>query len=62
MRKNFSRHEQHQLQFRFRVFNFPNHPNWGNPDSNAAQPNRFGVVGGTRINLGNVPLDWKDIF
>jgi hypothetical protein len=32
--KNFAIHESHAVQFRLEMFNFPNHPNWGNPDTN----------------------------
>jgi hypothetical protein len=32
--KDFAIHETHSVQFRLEMFNFPNHPNWGNPDTN----------------------------
>ena len=62
--KNFNMgyHEGHMLQFRFEAFNFPNHPNWGNPDTNAGNPNNFGVIGGTRGNMRNLQVALKYIF
>ena len=41
--KNFQIVERHSLQFRFESFNFPNHPNWNAPSSDATSPT-FGVV------------------
>jgi hypothetical protein len=71
--KNFRITESQTLQFRFEAFNFPNHPNWGNPDTNAGQiardaagnitnPGNFGVIGGTRGNMRNLQLALKYIF
>ena len=54
--------EGHTMQFRFEAFNFPNHPNWGNPDTNAGNPNNFGVIGGTRGNMRNLQVALKYIF
>ena len=72
--KNFSITESQTLQFRFEAFNLPNHPNWGNPDTNAGQIQRnaageitngggnFGVIGGTRGNMRNLQIALKYIF
>ena len=71
--KNFQIRESHTLQFRFEAFNIPNHPNWGNPDTNAGQIQRdstgnitnagnFGVIGGTRGNMRNLQIALKYIF
>ncbi len=72
--KNFQLKEAHTLQFRFEAFNLPNHPNWGNPDTNAGQIQRnaageitngggnFGVIGGTRGNMRNLQIALKYIF
>jgi hypothetical protein len=72
--KNFQLRESHTLQFRFEAFNLPNHPNWGNPDTNAGQIARdaagnitngggnFGVIGGTRTNMRNLQVALKYIF
>jgi hypothetical protein len=54
--------ETHQLQFRFEAFNFPNHPNWGNPNTNAGAPNTFGVITGTRGNMRNLQVALKYSF
>jgi hypothetical protein len=62
--KNFNipNAEGHQLQFRFEVFNFPNHPNWGNPNTNAGDTAGFGVITGTRTNMRNLQLALKYLF
>jgi Carboxypeptidase regulatory-like domain len=72
--KNFQINETNTLQFRFEAFNLPNHPNWGNPDTNAGQIVRdaagnitngggnFGVIGGTRTNMRNLQFALKYIF
>jgi hypothetical protein len=61
MLKNFHFTEQRYLQFRFEAFNFPNHPNWGNPNTNIAAAN-FGVITGTRTNMRNLQLALKLVF
>ncbi len=59
--KDFTLREQHKLQFRFEAFNFPNHPNWGNPDNNIASAS-FGRLTGTRNNMRNLQFALKYSF
>jgi hypothetical protein len=59
--KDFVITEDARLQFRFEAFNIPNHPNWGNPNTNIAS-NGFGQVTGTRGNMRNLQLGLKLIF
>ncbi|MCW5982369.1 MAG: TonB-dependent receptor [Bryobacteraceae bacterium] len=51
----------HKLQFRFEAFNFPNHPNWGNPDANVSSA-AFGRITGTRGNMRQLQFALKYIF
>jgi hypothetical protein len=51
----------HKIQFRFEAFNFPNHPNWGNPNSNISS-NTFGRITGTRGNMRNLQFALKYQF
>ncbi|MFN7920267.1 MAG: carboxypeptidase-like regulatory domain-containing protein [Bryobacteraceae bacterium] len=71
--KDFAISENHKIQFRFEAFNIPNHPNWGNPDTNVGQiqrdaagnitnPQNFGVIGGTRTNMRQLQFALKYIF
>jgi hypothetical protein len=74
--KNFTMpfSEKHQLQFRFEAFNFPNHPNWGNPNSNLASATfasgsltpasqgAFGTITGTRTNMRQLQFALKYSF
>jgi hypothetical protein len=59
--KDFNFNEQHKIQFRFEAFNFPNHPNFGNPDTNIISPT-FGVITGTRTNMRNLQFALKYVF
>jgi hypothetical protein len=54
--------EGHQLQFRLEAFNFPNHPNWGNPNTTGGDPVNFGIITGTRGNMRNLQVALKYIF
>lgn len=53
--------EGHRLQFRAEAYNFPNHPNWANPDTNRNSPT-FGRVTGTRTNMRNLQLGLRYTF
>lgn len=53
--------ESHNLQFRFEAFNFPNHPNWGNPDTNI-QSGNFGKIRGTRGDMRNLQMALRYTF
>jgi len=48
MVKNTSIRERHSLQFRFEAFNFPNHPNWNAPSSDARTAATFGRITSAR--------------
>lgn len=47
--KTFPIVEGHSLEFRFEAFNFPNHPNWNSPGTDARVPATFGVVTSARV-------------
>lgn len=59
--KEFPVTENHKLQLRFEAFNFPNHPNWGNPNTNVASGG-FGQITGTRNNMRNLQFALKYMF
>ncbi len=56
--KDFAVNERLRLQFRFEVFNAPNHPNWGLPDGNVSSPN-FNKIRSTRTDMRTVQLGLK---
>jgi hypothetical protein len=62
MLKNFNFTESRYLQFRFEAFNFTNHPNWGNPNTNINAGANFGVITGTRTNMRNLQMALKFYF
>ena len=59
--KNFAIREGHELQFRFEAFNFPNHPNWGNP-STAVNNVNFGKIRGTRTSMRELQFELQYVF
>jgi hypothetical protein len=59
MHKDFFFTERHKLQFRFEAFNFPNHPNWGNPNTNIASGTSFGQINGTRNSMRQLQFALK---
>jgi hypothetical protein len=59
--KEFRVVENQALQFRFEAFNFPNHPNWGNPD-NAITNSSFGTITSTRTNMREMQVALKYTF
>ncbi|MBL0158761.1 MAG: TonB-dependent receptor [Bryobacterales bacterium] len=62
MLKNFNlKSDKRFLQFRAEWFNFPNHPNWGNPDTNVSSGN-FGRLTSTRNNMRQLQLGLKLVF
>ena len=50
MLKEFPIMENHRLQFRFEAFNFPNHPNFGLPDTTLVSSS-FGSISGTATRM-----------
>ncbi|MCS7025458.1 MAG: carboxypeptidase-like regulatory domain-containing protein [Bryobacteraceae bacterium] len=62
MLKNFSLGaESRYAQLRFEWFNFPNHPNWANPNTNIASGG-FGQITGTRTNMRQLQVALKLYF
>lgn len=45
--KRFRLGERSNLEFRFESFNFPNHPNWNNPDTNLTSA-QYGQINSAR--------------
>ena len=62
LHKEFPFNERHKMQFRFEAFNFPNHPNWNNPNTNIASGASFGQITSTRNNMRNLQFALKHIF
>lgn len=66
--KNFFIGEDHRLTFRFEAFNFPNHPNWGNPGNNwgtndpARPSSSFNVIRGTNTSMRELQFGLKYDF
>ena len=59
--KDFRIVEGQFVQFRFEAFNFPNHPNWGNPDTSVTATN-YGKIRGTRTNMRELQFALKYLF
>jgi hypothetical protein len=53
--------ERRYFQLRFEWFNFPNHPNWGLPNTNIASGG-FGQITSTRTNMRQLQLAGKIVF
>jgi hypothetical protein len=62
MHKDFQFTERQALQFRFEAFNFPNHPNWNNPNTNISSGASFGTITSTRNNMRNLQFALKYSF
>jgi hypothetical protein len=60
MMKNFRIREGHSLQFRYEVFNFLNHPNWGN--ATTAWGANFGKISGTAVSMRQMQFGLKYSF
>ncbi len=72
--KNFNFLESRYLQFRFEAFNFPNHPNWSDPNSNLGSnrldasgmaipgTGNFGKITGTRTSMRQLQFSLKLVF
>jgi len=59
--KNTSIREHHSLQFRFEAFNFPNHPNWNAPSTDARAAATFGKITSART-MRELQLGLKYVF
>jgi hypothetical protein len=59
--KDFRIREGHTLQFRFEAFNLPNHPNWGNPNTDI-RSGAFNTITSTRTNMRNLQFALKYLF
>ena len=60
--KDFRIREGQRLEFRWEAFNFFNHPVWATPAVNANNPNSFGSITGTRINMRQMQFALKYVF
>lgn len=61
LNKNFLITERHKIEFRFEVFNAPNHPNWGQPGTTLRTPT-YGVISSTRTDPRDIQLALKYVF
>jgi hypothetical protein len=61
MLKEFPIMENHRLQFRFEAFNFPNHPNFGLPDTTLVSSS-FGSISGTATRMRQIQFALKYVF
>src|SRR5215472_3360961 len=61
LRKNFPIHERLTMQFRFDVFDFLNHPNWGGPNSTPTS-GAFGTITSKTNDDRQLQLALKMIF
>ncbi|MBI2686328.1 MAG: TonB-dependent receptor [Acidobacteria bacterium] len=61
LNKAFAITERHRVEFRFEVFNAPNHPNWGQPGT-TLRTGTYGVIGSTRTDPRDIQLALKYVF
>ena len=61
LRKNFPIVEPPTMQFRFDVFDFLNHPNWGGPNSTPTR-GAFGAISGKTNDDRQLQLALKILF
>ena len=59
--KNFRVAEKQRVEFRFEIFNAPNHPNWGQPGTSLRTPT-YGVITSTRTDPRDIQLALKYVF
>jgi hypothetical protein len=62
LHKDFVITERQRVEFRWELFNAINHPNWGNPNTNANDKLNFGSITGTRTNMRQMQFALKYVF
>ena len=61
IQKRFPVKERHSIEFRAEMFNFPNHPNWNNPDTNPRSAT-FGKITSKTTDVRNIQLSLRYSF
>jgi hypothetical protein len=59
--KDFHINDQQYIQFRFEAFNFLNHPNWADPNTNFSNV-AFGRINATRTDMRQLQFGLKYVF
>jgi len=59
--KDFNITERQRVEFRWELFNFMNHPNWGNPNTSVTS-SAFGSISGTRTSMRQMQFALKYVF